>query len=49
KTTKENADNLTLIRWYDFKKTNNSYYYGCPRLKETELFNIIDIESIKNH
>ena len=48
-TTKENADNLALIRWYDFKYKNNPYYYGCSRLKETELFNIIDIESIKNH
>ena len=41
--------NLTLIQWYDFKSTNDPYYYGCPRLKKTELYNIVDIEAIKNH
>jgi hypothetical protein len=40
--------NLALIQWYDFKSKKNPYYYGCPRLQLTELFNIIDIEAIKN-
>ena len=40
--------NLTLIRWYDFKYKKYPYYYGCSRLKITELYNIIDIEAIKN-
>ncbi|KAF0443230.1 zn-finger domain-containing protein [Gigaspora margarita] len=48
-TTEENALNLALIWWYDFKSTNDSYYYGCPRLKKTELYNIVNIEAIKNH
>ena len=40
---------LILIQWYDFKSKKYLYYYGCPRLKLTELYNIIDIEAIKNH
>ena len=40
--------NLALIQWYDFKSKKNPYYYGCSRLQLTELFNIIDIEAIKN-
>ena len=42
-------DNLALIRWYDFKSTKNQYHYGCPRLKLTKLYNIVNIESIKNN
>ena len=41
-------DNLALIRWYDFKSTKNQYHYGCPRLKLTELYNIVN-EAIKNN
>ena len=41
--------NLVLIQQYNFKSTNDPYYYGCPRLKKTELYNIVDIEAIKNH
>ncbi|KAF0386003.1 zn-finger domain-containing protein [Gigaspora margarita] len=48
-TTKESVLNLALIWWYDFKSTNDPYYYRCPRFKKTELYNIIDIEAIKNH
>lgn len=40
--------NLALIQWYDFKSQKNPYYYGCPRLQLTELFNVIDIEAIRN-
>jgi hypothetical protein len=40
---------LALIRWYDFKYTRYPYYYGCSRLKLTELYNIVDIEAIKNN
>ncbi|KAF0560707.1 zn-finger domain-containing protein [Gigaspora margarita] len=40
-TAEGNMDNFTLIRWYDFKSTKNQYYYGCPRLKLTELYNIV--------
>ena len=42
-------DNLALIRWYDFKSKRNQYYYGCPRLKLTELYNIVNVEAIKNN
>ncbi|KAF0427063.1 zn-finger domain-containing protein [Gigaspora margarita] len=48
-TTEESMLNLALIQWYDFKSTNDPYYYGCSRLKKTKLYNIIDIEAIKNH
>ena len=40
--------NLALIRWYDFKFDRNLYYYKCPLFKLTELFNVIDIEAIRN-
>lgn len=42
-------NNLALIQWYDFKSKKYPYYYGCPRLELTELFNIIDIEAIRNN
>ncbi|KAF0512401.1 hypothetical protein F8M41_018001 [Gigaspora margarita] len=48
-TAEENVDNLALIRWYDFKSTKNQYHYGCSRLKLTELYNIVNIEAIKNN
>ncbi|KAF0430077.1 hypothetical protein F8M41_005574 [Gigaspora margarita] len=48
-TAEGNVDNLTLIRWYDFKSTKNQYHYECPRLKLMELFNIVNIEAIKNN
>ena len=40
--------NLALIQWYNFKSEKNQYYYECPRLQLTELFNVIDIEAIRN-
>ncbi|KAF0467855.1 zn-finger domain-containing protein [Gigaspora margarita] len=40
--------NLALIQWYDFKSQKNLYYYGCSKLQLTELFNVIDIEAIRN-
>ncbi|RIB04900.1 hypothetical protein C2G38_2221163 [Gigaspora rosea] len=48
-TTEGNVDNLALIRWYDFKSKRNQYHYGCPRLKLTELYNIVNVEAIKNN
>ncbi|KAF0503988.1 zn-finger domain-containing protein [Gigaspora margarita] len=48
-TAEGNVDNLALIQWYDFKSTKKQYYYGCPRLKLTELYNIVNIEAIKNN
>ncbi|KAF0526271.1 zn-finger domain-containing protein [Gigaspora margarita] len=42
-TAKENIDNLALIWWYNFKSTKNQYYNGCPRLKLTELYNIVNV------
>ncbi|KAF0490591.1 zn-finger domain-containing protein [Gigaspora margarita] len=48
-TAKGNVDNLILIQWYDFKSTKNQYYYECPRLKLMELYNIVNIEAIKNN
>ncbi|KAF0427122.1 zn-finger domain-containing protein [Gigaspora margarita] len=35
-------------QWYDIKSEKNPYYYGCPRLQLNELFNVIDIEAIRN-
>jgi hypothetical protein len=40
--------NLALIQWYDFKIQDNPYLYGCPRLKLTEIYNVIDIEAIQD-
>ncbi|KAF0461432.1 hypothetical protein F8M41_000425 [Gigaspora margarita] len=40
-------DRICYGQWYDFKSTNDPYYYECSRLKKTELYNIIDIEAIK--
>ena len=42
-------DNLVLIQWYNFKSTKNQYQYGCPRLKLMELYNIVNVEAIKNN
>ena len=41
--------NLALIQWYDFKSKKTPFYYGCPRLQLTEIYNIIDIEAIKDN
>ena len=38
-----------MIQWYDFKLANNPYLYGCPRLKMTEFYNLIEIEAIENN
>lgn len=41
--------NLALIQWYDFKSKKNPFYYRCPRLQLTELYNIINIKTIKDN
>ncbi|KAF0450139.1 zn-finger domain-containing protein [Gigaspora margarita] len=43
-TTEGNVNNLALIHWYDFKSTKNQYYYGYPKLKLTELYNIVNVK-----
>ena len=43
-----NLLNLALIQWYDFKYQNRPYLYECSRLKLTEIYNFIDIESIQD-
>ncbi|KAF0502914.1 hypothetical protein F8M41_019766 [Gigaspora margarita] len=48
-TAKGNVDNLALIQWYNFKSTKNQYHYGCSKLKLTKLYNIVNIEAIKNN
>lgn len=40
--------NLALIQWYDFKRKDTPYVYGCSRLKLTEIYNFIEIESIQD-
>ena len=40
--------NLALIQWYDFKSQKNPYLYGCPLLKFTEIYNLVDIEAIQD-
>ncbi|KAF0542336.1 zn-finger domain-containing protein [Gigaspora margarita] len=34
---------------YDFKSKKTPFYYGCPRLQLTVIYNIIDIEAIKDN
>ncbi|KAF0531902.1 zn-finger domain-containing protein [Gigaspora margarita] len=41
--------NLVLIQWYDFKSKKTPFDYGCPRLQLTEIYNIIDIDAIKDN
>ncbi|KAF0552385.1 zn-finger domain-containing protein [Gigaspora margarita] len=47
-TSEKNVNNLALIQWYDFKSTKNQYHYRCSRLL-TELYNIVNVEAIKNN
>ena len=42
------SPNLALIQWYDFISQSNSYLYGCPLLKSTEIYNFVDIEAIQD-
>ena len=40
---------LVLVQWYDFKSPDETpFVYGCPLLKLVELYNLIEIESIKD-
>ena len=40
--------NIALIQWYDFISEVNPYLYGCSHLKLTNIYNIVDIEAIKD-
>ena len=39
---------IVLIQWYDFISEVNPYLYGCSHLKLTDIYNIVDIETIKD-
>ncbi|KAF0457167.1 zn-finger domain-containing protein [Gigaspora margarita] len=41
--------NLALIQWYDFKSKKTLFYYRCSRLQLTKIYNIINIEAIKDN
>jgi hypothetical protein len=40
--------NLALIQWYDFKHKSTPYLYGYPRLALKEIYNFINIETIRD-
>ena len=39
---------IALIQWYNFISGVNPYLYGCSHLKLTDIYNIVDIEAIKD-
>ena len=39
---------LALIQWYDFNSKSIPYIYGCSHLKLTEIYNLVEIESIQD-
>ena len=45
---RRNPKKIALIQWYDFKSEITPYLYGCSHLKLTDLYNIVDIEAIKD-